>query len=57
MPEPPYQLAGQSKKMVVKQLLFEQYKIFWKWYRKFENVCKKYKDSGSMNLQWNPHQN
>jgi hypothetical protein len=33
-------MAGQSKKMVVEQLSFEQHKIILKWYWKFENVCK-----------------
>jgi hypothetical protein len=40
MPEPPFQIAGQSKKMAVEQLSFEQCKIILKWYWKFENVCK-----------------
>jgi hypothetical protein len=40
MPEPPYQMAGEPKKMVVEQLLFEQHKIILKQYWKFENVRK-----------------
>jgi hypothetical protein len=56
MPEPPYQMAGQPKKTAAERLSSEQHKIILKWYWKFENVCAKYKDSGSVNLQWN-HQN
>jgi hypothetical protein len=47
-------MAGQSKKMVVEQLLFEQRKIILKWYWKFE-MCAKYKGSGGVNLQWKLH--
>jgi hypothetical protein len=44
MPEPPYQMAGQSKKMVAEQLLFEQRKIILKWRWKFEDVCNVQRD-------------
>jgi hypothetical protein len=40
MPEPPYRMAGQSKKMAAEQLSLEQRKIILKWYWKFENVCE-----------------
>jgi hypothetical protein len=38
MPDTPYRIAGQSKKMVMEQLSLEQRKIFLKWCWKFENV-------------------
>jgi hypothetical protein len=40
MPEPTYQLEGQSKKMEAELLSFEQRKIILKWYWKLENVCE-----------------
>jgi hypothetical protein len=38
MSEPPYQMAGQSKKMAEEWLSSEQCNIIFKWYWKFENV-------------------
>jgi hypothetical protein len=40
MPDSSYRVAGQSKKMAAVRLSFEQRKIIFNWYWKFENVCE-----------------
>jgi hypothetical protein len=40
MPEPPYRKAGQSKKMAVERLSFDQREKILKWYWRFANACE-----------------
>lgn len=40
MPEPPYWMVGQSRRMTAEWLSFEEHRVILRWLWKFENVCE-----------------